>query len=91
MCDKLSHLLQPLTALTPNKVKSKWTFFEQKLFDEIKWIVIRDTLLIYPDFNKCFGIHTDSSEFQLVAVINQYGKPITFYSRKLKKRNNGIQ
>ena len=33
---KQSHLLQPLTVLTPKKVKFKWTFVEQKSFDEIK-------------------------------------------------------
>ena len=58
---KQSNLLQPLTALTSNKVKFKWTFVEQKAFDEIKKIVTRETLLIYPDFNKRFDIYTDVS------------------------------
>ena len=51
--------------------------------NEIKQIVARDTLLIYPDFNKRFDIHMDASELQLGAVISQDGKPITFYGRKL--------
>ena len=51
-------------------------------FDEIKHIVARDTLLIYPDFNQPFDIHTDSSDFQIGAVIIQDVKPIAFYSRK---------
>ena len=54
MWAKRSHLLQPLTELTPNMVKFKWTFVEQKAFDEIKQIVTYDNLLIYPDFNKRF-------------------------------------
>ena len=33
---KQSHLLQPLTVLTSNKVKLKWTVVEHKVFDEIK-------------------------------------------------------
>ena len=60
---KQSHLLQPLTVLTSNKVKLKWTVVKQKVFDEIKWIVECDTLLIYPDFNKRYDIHTGASEY----------------------------
>ena len=41
------------------------------------------TLLLYPDFNGRFDIHTDASDFQLGAVISQDGKPISFYIRKL--------
>ena len=51
--------------------------------DEIKWIVARNDLLAYPDFNEEFKIHTNASDFQLGVVINQNGKLITFYSRKL--------
>ena len=43
----------------------------------------KETLLTYPDFNKPFVIHTDSSHTQLGAVISQENKPISFYSRKL--------
>ena len=57
-----SHLPHPLTALTSNKVKFKYTNMEQKLFDDIKCDVAHDTLLAYPEFNKRFGIHTDDSD-----------------------------
>ena len=73
MWAKRKHLLQPLTTLTSNKVKLNWKFVKQKAFDEIKQIVTRDTLLIYPDFNKYFYIHTDASALQLVAVMRQTG------------------
>ena len=56
-----------------------------KAFDEIKRIVTRDTILIYPDVNKRFDIHTYAGEFHLRAVIIQTGKPTAFYSRKLTK------
>ena len=65
MWDKRSPLLHPFTTLVSNKVKFKWTDVEKKAFYEIKCKVIRDTLLIYPDLNKLFDIHTDSSGFQL--------------------------
>ena len=46
------------------------------LFDKIKQIVTQYALIIYPDFNELFGIHTDASEFQLGVVIIQNGKPM---------------
>ena len=83
ICAKRSHLLQPLTAPTSKKVQFKWTVVEQKAFDKIKWIVVRDRLFIYADFHKCFDIHTDAIEFQLGSVISEDGKPIAFYRLKL--------
>ena len=56
---------------------------EQRFFDDIKHNVVHDTLLVYPDFNKRFGMHTDAINYQLGEVISQYGKPIAYYSRKL--------
>ena len=48
-------------------------------------MICKETLLIYPDWNKPFEIHTDASDYQLGAVISQNGKPIAFFSRKLNK------
>ena len=81
--DTRSLLLPPLTALTSNKVNSKWTDVEKKVFDEIKDIVDCDTLLVYMDFNKHFNIHTDDSDYHIGSVICQEGKPIAFYRCKL--------
>ena len=47
--------------------------------------------LIYPDLSKGFDIHTDDSEFQMVAVISQTGKPIAFYIHKLTKSQQGYK
>ena len=46
----------------------------------MKRIIARDTLLAYPDFTKKFTIYTDTSNFQLGAVIMQEGQPLAFYS-----------
>ena len=83
MCPRRSHTLTPLTKLTSIKINFKWTQVGQDGFDEIKRIVARNTLLTYPDFNETFKIHTDTSAFQLGAVISQKGKHIAFYGRKL--------
>ena len=79
-----SHLLAPLNALNRKGVKWQWGQAEQKAFDSIKRVMAKETLLHYPDFNKPFEIHTDASKYQIGAVITQEGKPVAFYSRKLR-------
>ena len=61
----------------------KCTDIEPKALDEIEYIVIHDTLLLYLYFNKYFYIDMDDSGFHLVSVIVQYGTPIAFYIQKL--------
>jgi RNase H-like domain found in reverse transcriptase len=79
-----SDVLAPLAALTSKTTKWNWTEEHQKAFDTMKKIIAKEVLLAYPDFNDEFVIHTDVSHTQLGAVISQKGKPIAFYSRKLK-------
>lgn len=79
-----SDVLAPLAKLTSKTVKWNWTEEHQKAFDTMKKIISKEVLLAYPDFNEEFVIHTDASHTQLGAVISQKGKPIAFYSRKLK-------
>ena len=55
----------------------------QKVFNAVKKIISRETLLSYPNFDKPFDIHTNASDLQLGAVISQNNKPIAFYSRKI--------
>ena len=85
MWDRRSHLFHPLTEFTPPKVEIKWTDVEQKAFDDIMRTTDHKTLLSYPDFNKWFDIHTDARDYQLVAVISQEVKRISFCSRKLTR------
>jgi transposase InsO family protein len=83
MWRRRSHILAPLTALCSAKAKFIWHDKEQKAFEDIKAIISRETLLAYPDFSKDFHIYTDSSDYQLGAVIMQNDRPLAFYSRKL--------
>ena len=78
-----SELLSPLTALTSKNVKNEWKGEHQKCFDAIKCVIGRELLLVYPDFNAPFEIHTDASKLQSGAVIPQKGNPIAFYSQKM--------
>jgi len=48
-----------------------------------KRVIAKETMLANPNFNKPFQIYTDTSHYQLGAVVSQEGKPIAFYSRKL--------
>ena len=66
-----SHILEPLTELTSNKVKSKWTEIKQKVSKEIKLIVAHNNLSAYPDFNKNLEMHRYDIYSQLGAVISQ--------------------
>jgi hypothetical protein len=84
MWPRRSEILAPLTRLTSKDVPFQWTNVGQQAFDKIKAIICHKVLLLYPDFNKPFHIHTDASHYQLGAVISQNIRPIAFYSRKLQ-------
>ena len=55
----------------------------QTTFDNIKTAIAKDVVLAYPDYSHGFEIYTDSSKFQLGAVITQNNRPLAFFSRKL--------
>ena len=83
MWKRRSHVLAPLTALSSQKSKWKWTDEHQQAFEEAKQMVLRETILNYPDFTKTFHIFTDASAYQLGSVIMQRQKPLAFYTRKM--------
>ena len=83
------HRLAPLPKITANKRKFQWTKIKQDYFNKIMWIMARDNLLTYPDFNETFKIHTDASVLQLGVSISQKGKPIAFYSIQLNDTQIG--
>jgi RNase H-like domain found in reverse transcriptase len=87
MWQRRSHILAPLTAMCSAEAKFVWNDKEQKVFKDIKAIISRETLLAYPDFSKDFHVYTDSSDYQLRAVIMHVDRPLAFYNRK----HNGAQ
>ena len=56
---------------------------EQQAFGQMKFLMATDALLAYLDHSNPFQVETDTSDYQLGAVIKQDGCPITFYFRKL--------
>ena len=78
-----SELLPPVSSMPSKQTKWNWNKEHQKAFDSMKKLVSRVSLLLYPNLNKPFEIHTDARKLQLGSVISQKGKPIAFYSSKL--------
>ena len=60
-----------------------WDDVHQTAFDNIKTAIAKDVVLAYPDYSQGFEIYTDSSKFQLGAVITQNNRLLAFFSRKL--------
>lgn len=82
MWPKRSHILAPLTDLT-GATKFAWSDKCQKAFERMKAVVAQEALLHFPDHNLPFDIESDSSDYQLGAVIKQNGHPVAYYTRKL--------
>jgi Reverse transcriptase (RNA-dependent DNA polymerase)/RNase H-like domain found in reverse transcriptase len=78
-----SHRLVPLTQLVSNSEMFQWTTVHQEAYNEVKWVISKETLLSFPDFDKPFHVYTDASKYQLGSIIMQDDKPLAFYSRKL--------
>ena len=87
MWPRRSHILTPLTSAssTKNRKKFLWTSAMNKAFIEMKKVMAQETLLAFPDYSKPFQLYTDASAYQLGAVLQQEGKPLAFFSRKLNK------
>ena len=66
---RCSHILTPLTKLLSDKTKFIWTNEQANAFEDIKKVMARKVLLIYPDFKKSFHLYTDASDYQLGSVI----------------------
>jgi hypothetical protein len=78
-----SDLFTPLTTLTKKGARFKWTDDCQHSFDKLKCLLAKQMVLAYPDFAIPFEIYTDASNKQIGSVIQQNGRPLAFYSRKL--------
>ena len=54
-----SHILAPLTDLVGvGKKNLKWTEINQTAFEDIKKVMVQETILNYRNFNEVFEIHT---------------------------------
>lgn len=80
-------LVKPLTNLLRKDTEFEITPEMEECFQKCKEILIRDPILIYPDFEKEFILTTDASDYAIGAVLSQgtLGKdrPVAFASRTL--------
>jgi len=76
----------PLTSLL-KKESFQWNEGANIAFNRLKEVMTTPPILGLPDFSKPFLIECDASGEGLWAVLMQEGKPIAYYSHKLKGRN----
>lgn len=84
-----SEIVNPLTELTKQTTKFKWTEKEEEAFKKIQKAILEKPTLKPPDYKKEFYILTDASKIGISAILAQkHGDclaPIEFYARKLKE------
>ena len=73
MWPRCSHVLAPFTKLAGLKKREKvdWTPELDKAFAQMKAVIAQDALMAYPDHNLPFEIYSDSSDYQLGAMVGQ--------------------
>ncbi|XP_044133676.1 uncharacterized protein LOC122926366, partial [Bufo gargarizans] len=88
-----SALAKPLTDLTKKKLPRQvlWSPECEVAFQALKTALVNAPVLVTPDPNKRFIVHTDASMFGLGAVLSQIGEdggehPVAYLSRKLLPR-----
>jgi hypothetical protein len=84
-----SSIARPLIQLTHKAVKWEWKETQERAFQRLRHLMISKPVLIQPDFEKPFFVHTDASSYGAGAVLmqerdNGNGKPrqhpIAYYS-----------
>jgi transposase InsO family protein len=82
-----SRIARPLTDLIRDDVKFEWTEERQQAFDRIKEALTTAPVLITPDPQRQYVLHTDASGFAVSGVLSQdLGKgrqPIAYWSMKM--------
>jgi transposase InsO family protein len=88
--ERLSIIAKPLFDLTVKGRRFKWEDEHQKAFMEIKKVLTKDIILMFPKPDQPFILHFDASEVGTGAVLQQYDdhgllRPIEFFSKKWNK------
>ena len=62
------------------KTVFKWTLTQQQAFEQLKNNLCAAPVLVLPNLHHPFEIETDTSGYDLGAVITQFGYPVSFHS-----------
>ncbi len=93
--DHVSHyaaITQPIQDLIPKvqgrkkaSIREFWTPGCQQAFDYLKALLLRNTVLRFPDANLPFILYTDTSKHHMAAVLLQGNAPIGYFSKAFAK------
>lgn len=83
-------LARPLSDLLKKGAIFVWTTPHSEAFEAIKQSLISAPVLVLPNFNKQFQIHTDASDKGVGAVLMQDGHPLAFISKALGPQTLGL-
>jgi transposase InsO family protein len=89
-----AEIASPLTDLLKGgkrgDISLSWDNTCQQAFEKLKESLTSKPVLKAPEFEKCFEIYTDASDYGIAAVLTQLEhdtpKPVAYYSRKLLPR-----
>ena len=79
-----SSIASPLTELIKKDVPFVWGDEQEKSFQALKLMLSSSPLLQLPNFDKAFEIECDASGVGIGGVLMQEGKPLAYFSKKLK-------
>jgi hypothetical protein len=69
-----AEVAEPLHKLLRKGVKFQWNTEAQTCFELLKTYLISEPILIRPNFDEKFILHTDASDFGIGAVLSQIGR-----------------
>jgi hypothetical protein len=81
---------QPLTELLKKDRVFQWTAQTEAAFRTLQQALVSAPVLAIPDFTKPFVIETDASDGEVGAILSQDGHPISYLSRALGPKNQGL-
>ena len=79
-----STIAAPLTEITKKRSEFKWGRAQERAFETLKLKLTQAPLLVLPDFTRPFEVECDASGVGIGGMLMQEGKPIAFFSEKLK-------
>jgi glycosylphosphatidylinositol transamidase (GPIT) subunit GPI8 len=62
-----------------------WTQEVEKSFNLLKRKITEQLILVLPDFSKTFQVKCDARGFSIGAILSQYDRSITYFSKKLNE------
>ena len=80
-----STIAKPLKKLIQKDTPFNWTPARETSFTTLEKALTTAPVLKFPDFKKQFSLTTDTSHYELGAVLSQEGHPCLFKSRTLNK------